>query len=91
MENKSRLYQNIYLLLVFGLGLSSLYAAQAEEAPRIILFFGRFHPLLLHLPIGGLLLTFFLDIVGRIQQRYPREVIQLMLGFTALFALFTCF
>lgn len=35
------------------------------ETPDIVLFFGRFHPLILHLPIGFLSLAFVLEILSR--------------------------
>ncbi|MGD1893779.1 MAG: c-type cytochrome domain-containing protein [Cyclobacteriaceae bacterium] len=38
------------------------------ETPDIVLFFGRFHPLILHLPIGFLLLAFLLELLSRIER-----------------------
>jgi len=35
------------------------------DPPEIILFLGRFHPLLVHLPIGFLLIAFLLEIISR--------------------------
>ena len=60
------------------------------EASRLILFLGRFHPLILHLPIGALILTLFIDIVGRLKKNYPRVVIQYALGFSSFFAILAC-
>ena len=56
-----------------------------EDPPRFIMFLGRFHPVLLHLPIGAFLITFFLDIMGRIRKDYPRTAIVYGLGFSAFF------
>lgn len=39
-----------------------------ENTPDWILFFGRFHPLILHLPIGFLLLAFVLEIISRLKR-----------------------
>ncbi|MFK7748923.1 MAG: FN3 associated domain-containing protein [Kordia sp.] len=72
-------------------GLLTFYAITATETPRIVLFFGRFHPLLLHLPIGALIVAFFIDILGRIQKNYPVATVRNILGFTSFFAILTCF
>jgi len=71
---------------------SEVLASQVtpEETSRLILFLGRFHPLILHLPIGALIITFYLDIVGRIRKNYPRKTISMALGFSALFAILAC-
>ncbi|WP_298521041.1 FN3 associated domain-containing protein [uncultured Kordia sp.] len=86
---------NYIQYLFFGViaifGLLTLYAINTAETPRIILFFGRFHPLLLHLPIGALIVAFFIDILGRIQKNYPVATVRNILGFTAFFAILTCF
>ncbi len=36
-----------------------------QEVSDIVLFFGRFHPLILHLPIGFLVMAFILEILSR--------------------------
>ncbi|MGB0881049.1 MAG: c-type cytochrome domain-containing protein, partial [Polaribacter sp.] len=61
-----------------------------EEIPRFVLFLGRFHPLIVHLPIGAIIITFYLDIVGRIRKDYPQKTIQLALGFSSFFAIVAC-
>ncbi len=38
------------------------------ETPDIVLFFGRFHPIILHLPIGFLVLAFLLELLSRIER-----------------------
>lgn len=91
MERINRLYKIIFGGLISVFGLATLYAVQFDEAPRFILFFGRFHPLILHLPIGALLVTFFIDIIGRIQKNYPTAIVSSMLGFSAFFAIIACF
>ncbi|WP_242116985.1 c-type cytochrome domain-containing protein [Aestuariivivens sediminicola] len=60
------------------------------EPSRFILFLGRFHPVILHLPIGALILTLFIDIVGRIKNNYPTQVVQYALGFSTFFAILAC-
>ena len=37
----------------------------SSEVANLLTFFGRFHPLLLHLPIGGLVLLGFLELLAR--------------------------
>ncbi len=39
-----------------------------EQPSELILFFGRFHPLVLHLPIGFLLLAFILELLSRFKK-----------------------
>lgn len=62
-----------------------------DEVPRFIQFLGRFHPLILHLPIGALLITFYLDILGRVKKNYPKTTIKYALGFSSFFAVLACF
>lgn len=59
------------------------------DPPRLILFLGRFHPVLLHLPIGALLITFYLDVIGRIRKDYQKKSVTYGLGFSAFFAVLT--
>jgi uncharacterized membrane protein len=66
-----------------------VYGASEDEIPKILLFFGRFHPVILHLPIGALLLTFFIDIVSRIRNNYNSILIRTALGFSAIFSILT--
>ncbi len=84
-------YKHLFLIVIFVFGVLTLYTINTEKVPRFILFFGRFHPLLLHLPIGALVVTFFIDIIGRIQKNYSASIIQNLLGLTALFSITTCF
>lgn len=91
MTNKNQTYKSIFLVVVLIFGVACLYGVKTDETPRFILFLGRFHPLLLHLPIGALIVTFFIDLKGRIQKKYPEDTIKALLGFTALFATITCF
>ncbi|MEM9686449.1 MAG: chitobiase/beta-hexosaminidase C-terminal domain-containing protein, partial [Bacteroidota bacterium] len=65
-------------------------ATTQENVAEWVLFLGRFHPLILHLPIGGLLLVFYLDIIGRIRKNYQDTLIKKGLGFTAFFAIIAC-
>lgn len=39
-----------------------------ESTPDWILFFGRFHPLILHIPIGFLVLSFIIEIISRFKR-----------------------
>lgn len=58
------------------------------ETPDIVLFFGRFHPIILHLPIGFLLLAFLLEILSRIERfRAYRPAVGLALFLGAASAL----
>jgi uncharacterized membrane protein len=76
----------IVLSLIFSL---SAFANQEEETPKFLLFLGRFHPLLLHLPIGALMLTFFMEIIGRIRKNDINLIISYALGFSAFFSVLT--
>lgn len=76
-------------ILIFFLGFhGTILAADGEigDTPRFIKFLGRFHPVLLHLPIGALLITFFLDVMGRIKKDYPKNSVTYGLVFSAFFA-----
>jgi len=62
-----------------------------EESSELILFFGRFHPLVLHLPIGFLVIAFLLECLSRYKEKYqgvkPAIGIILFAGaITAVFA-----
>jgi uncharacterized membrane protein/Leucine-rich repeat (LRR) protein len=91
MSKSNRTYNRLFYFVIIGLALATAYALKQKEVPRFILFLGRFHPLLLHLPIGALVLTFFIDVRGRFQRNYPSAIVRSMLGFTALFAILTSF
>ena len=54
-----------------------------QEVSDIVLFFGRFHPLILHLPIGFLALAFLLEILSRFERfraYQPAVELALLLG-----------
>jgi len=91
MKEGNQAYKSIFLIIITVFGVMTLYTLNTEEVPRFVLFFGRFHPLLLHLPIGALVVTFFIDITSRFQKKYPTTIIRNLLGFTAVFAIITCF
>ncbi len=91
MKEGRQTYKSIFLIIITVFGVATLYTLNTEEAPRFILFLGRFHPLLLHLPIGALVVTFFIDLTSRFQKKYPTAIIRNLLGFTAVFAMITCF
>ncbi|MEJ2113133.1 MAG: FN3 associated domain-containing protein [Flavobacteriaceae bacterium] len=82
---------SVAILLLFALLIIAIAkVSNLDETPRVVLTLGRFHLLLLHLPIGALLITFFLDIIGRIKKNYPSQIIRYALGFTVFFAILTC-
>lgn len=82
---------NFIIPEIWYLFLSQMFFVQIESnTPEFILFLGRFHPLILHLPIGGLLLVFYFDIVGRIRKKYPETLIKNGLGFSTFFASIAC-
>ena len=91
MKESNQTYKSIFLIIITVFGVATLYTLNTDEAPRFILFLGRFHPLLLHLPIGALVVTFFIDISSRFQKKYPKAIIRNLLGFTSVFAIITCF
>ncbi len=91
MKESKHIYLSLILIIIIFFGVVTLYTINTAEIPRFINFLGRFHPLLLHLPIGVLVVTFFLDILGRFQKNYPKDVIRNMLAFVAIFSIVTCF
>lgn len=84
---------NYIVLLVLGLIFpNALMAAEqgAGETSEWLLFLGRFHPLILHLPIGAFLVSFLMDITGRIKKDYPVDWVRFGLGFSAISAIVAC-
>ncbi|MEM9834020.1 MAG: c-type cytochrome domain-containing protein [Bacteroidota bacterium] len=58
------------------------------ETPDIVIFFGRFHPIILHLPIGFLMLAFLLEWLSRIERfkmYRPAVGLSLLLGAASAF------
>jgi len=81
--------KNLLFFIIAFVYTIGAYAGQENETPQIFLFFGRFHPLLLHLPIGALLLTFFMEIVGRIR-KYDNDLLIInALAFSGFFSVMT--
>ncbi len=78
------------IFIICLLAFNTTYANNTEDIPRFVLALGRFHPLILHLPIGGLLLTFFLDIMGRLRKNYPKATVKYALGFSSFFSILAC-
>lgn len=64
-------------------------ASGAEDSPsELQLFLGRLHPLIVHLPIGFLLLTVLLEVLGAMRRfAVLREAVPLALFVTALSAI----
>lgn len=61
-----------------------------EQGSDIIIFFGRFHPLFLHLPIGFLALGFLMEMLSRKDQfSYLKPAVGFVLALGALSALLT--
>ncbi len=82
--------KKIITSIVFLAVSTSVFAVNEEETPRFILALGRFHPLILHLPIGALVFAFFLDVLGRIKKNYAAQTIKYALGFSAFSAIIAC-
>ncbi|TQO38449.1 putative membrane protein [Arenibacter algicola] len=61
-----------------------------DLANKIIPSLGRLHPLVLHLPIGALILTFFLYVLSRLKGEYPKNIITIALGFSSFFSILAC-
>ncbi|MCF7567845.1 chitobiase/beta-hexosaminidase C-terminal domain-containing protein [Sabulilitoribacter arenilitoris] len=78
------------ILIITLLAFNATYANNTEDVPRFVLALGRLHPLILHLPIGGLLLTFFLDVLGRFRKDYTKKTIKYGLGFSSIFSILAC-
>ena len=76
----------LFILMLCFHGTLLATEANSNDPPRIIMLLGRFHPVLLHLPIGALMITFYLDLIGRIRKDYHRASVTYGLGFSAFFA-----
>lgn len=83
---KKKTLTSIIFLLAYG----CIFASNDNETPRFVLALGRFHPLILHLPIGALAFAFFLDVLGRIKKNYQEQTIKYALGFSAVSAITAC-
>lgn len=83
-------YKKTLTSTLFLLAFSLSHASESEQTSRFVLALGRFHPLILHLPIGALVFTFFLDVIGRLKKNYPKQSIKYALGFSSFFAIITC-
>lgn len=81
--------KKLYIVLLLVLLIIFLLFESISFNP-LFLTLGRFHPLVLHLPIGALVLVFFLDILSRVKGHYPKSIITYALGFSAFFAILTC-
>ncbi|MEX2512203.1 MAG: c-type cytochrome domain-containing protein [Cyclobacteriaceae bacterium] len=61
-----------------------------EQSSDIIIFFGRFHPLFLHLPIGFLALAFLMELISKKEKfTYLRPAVGFVLALGAISALVT--
>ena len=86
----------ILLILVYVLGLlifPPLYDAPKGEASSFVLFIGRFHPIILHLPVGILAVLCLFELIcstRRGEQKYgDASLLMLLLGSAgAVFAVF---
>ncbi|RRQ47999.1 hypothetical protein DZC72_09680 [Maribacter algicola] len=59
-----------------------------QETPDFVLFLGRFHPLVVHLPIGILIFAFFLELLSKFQKQSNFDAvikIALLLGTISAF------
>jgi len=52
------------VLLVAGLVASYIFSNSTEGVPDLALFAGRFHPMVLHFPVGVLVTLFIVDVIG---------------------------
>ena len=58
-----------------------------ETLFEIVKYLGKFHPLVLHLPIGSLLMTFLLVIISKLQKSYLDRAIRIGVDFSFFGAL----
>jgi uncharacterized membrane protein/mono/diheme cytochrome c family protein len=56
------------LLALLHVSAASAQTAAGAEPPEILTFLGRFHPLLVHIPIGFLFVAFMLEVFSRMQR-----------------------
>ena len=60
------------------------------ESSDIVLFFGRFHPLILHIPIGVLIIAFVLEVISRFKRfKHYKTAVGLVLFLGAASAVVT--
>ncbi|WP_139957008.1 DUF1592 domain-containing protein [Flavicella sediminum] len=72
----------VFTLSLLGLAFVSIVP---EKNDSIILFFGNFHPLLLHIPIGTLLGVLVLEIIGTLKPKLQVEgATTILLWFTVI-------
>lgn len=87
MNQHKGIYKIVLPVLLIFLLPGSTYA-QSESAPEFILFLGRLHPLVLHLPIGFLMLAFFFEFLSRNEKfKYLAPATGFTLGLGAASAL----
>ena len=53
--------------MVLSVVLAQVFWAETESPPDFLLFLGRFHPLIVHLPIGFLMIAFLMEAFSRLQ------------------------
>ena len=58
-----------------------------ETLFEIVKYLGKFHPLVLHLPIGSLLMTFLLFVISKLQKSSLDKAIRIGVDFSFLGAL----
>lgn len=63
------------LLLLHPLIYTSIFGEVGAQKNDWILFFGSFHPLLLHLPIGSLFLIFFLEVANLFKKTQSKNML----------------
>ena len=77
---------SIISLLLIHVPLTSSAQAVEENTSEFILFLGRFHPLILHLPIGFLLFAFLLHYLSKLE-RFAN--LQYAVGFALMLGMIT--
>jgi uncharacterized membrane protein len=88
-----RLWPGLGILALLALGsLAKLLPPTGDSHGRITQFFGRFHPLIIHIPIGLILLVPILELAGAAAPRaHLRATTQFVLWLAALGALAAAF
>ncbi|ETN94314.1 c-type cytochrome domain-containing protein [Zhouia amylolytica] len=77
-----------HISVIAGLLIAQIaFADTGDAVSGITGFLGRLHPMILHLPIGAILLVFFLDVAGRVKKTYPKEIVRKGLAFSSFFAI----
>ena len=76
MKSPKTLFSGIVLLILVVCWVMAGWALNLEDytAPELMIFFGRFHPMVLHTPIGLMVLALLLDLGLLLPERFRKKI-----------------